>query len=239
MMKGRITEYRPAESRGTITAFNAERYGFGAADWRSPGEPQTGLDVEFQIDGRSAREIALRAPAVFSSATVPTLMDPDMGFFDAVNICFEKFVTFEGRARRKEFWYFALFAVLAQIVVGFVLAILSGGASATGSISTLLSLALTVPWAAALTRRIHDTDRSGYWMVALYLLPTGYFLALRMATRTITTVAWQLGVVPLILPLSIAMMLALIATLVLAALRGTSGLNRYGPDPLTPEEEYF
>jgi len=248
-MKGRITEYRRAEARGTIAAFNAERYSFGHADWRSSGEPQAGLDVEFLIDGRSAKEIALRAPgtpspvavrssvAVPSSDSAPTPLGDNMSFLDAVNICFEKFATLEGRARRKEFWCFALFAALAQIVVGFVLVIPFGRAAL--AISTLLSLALTVPWAAALTRRFHDTDRSGYWMVALYLVPTGYFLALRMAPRTITTVVLQLGAVPLILPVLVAMTLAVIAALVLAALHGTSGPNRYGADPLTPEEEYF
>jgi len=239
MMKGRITEYRPAESRGTITAFNAERYGFGAADWRSPGEPQTGLDVEFQIDGRSAREIALRAPAVFSSATVPTLMDPDMGFFDAVNICFEKFVTFEGRARRKEFWYFALFTVLAQFILLTVQAAVSGGlATTSGPLSTLLTVALILPWMAVLTRRFHDTDLPGYCTVALYLVPVGFLMGFPLAARIIP-IALRLVIYKAAASIDIVMILALIAMLVLAARAGTPGSNRYGPDPLSPPEENF
>jgi len=238
-VKGRVTEYRPAEARGAITAFNAERYSFGRADWRSPGEPAAGLDVEFLIDGRSAKEIALRA-LVAPSGTTLALPDTDMGFFEAVNICFEKFVTFEGRARRKEFWYFALFAVLAQIVLVIVQAIVSGKTATTsGVLSTLLTVVLILPWAAALTRRFHDTNLPSYCTVALYLVPIGYFIGFPLAVRIGVPLALRLVIYRAATPISIVMNLALIAMLVLAARAGTAGTNRYGPDPLSPPEEIF
>ena len=251
-MKGRITEYRRAKARGTIAAFNAERYSFGHADWRSSGEPQAGLDVEFLIDGRSAKEIALRTPAVPSPVAVtssvavpfsdsaPTLLDPDMSFLDAVNICFEKFATFEGRARRKEFWCFALFTVLAQFILLFVQAVVTGKTATTsGTLSTLLTVVLILPWMAVLTRRFHDTDLPGYCTVALYLVPIGYFLGFPLAMRIGMPPALRLVIYGAAKPITVVMILALIAMLVLAARAGTFGSNRYGPDPLSPPEENF
>jgi uncharacterized membrane protein YhaH (DUF805 family) len=237
-MKGRITEYRQAESKGTIAAFNAERYGFGRGDWRSPGEPARGLDVEFLIDGRSAREIALRTPdpaRVLDDMGLPA----DMGFLDAVNICFDKFATFEGRARRKEFWYFTLFVFLANFAALIVQAIVLGTAAASGLLTTLLSLALSLPWLAVFARRLHDTDRSAWWAVVLYIVPRGYFLLSDLPARFgITGVLGLLGWRVLV-PFSIMMLLALLAIPVLAALRGTAGTNQYGADPLAGPEDVF
>lgn len=80
--------------------------------------------------------------------------------------CWKKYVDFSGRARRKEFWMFALFNILAAFVAGFLDGLLGSG----GGISGLYSLAVFLPGLAVFVRRLHDTGRSGWWWL-LGLLP--------------------------------------------------------------------
>jgi uncharacterized membrane protein YhaH (DUF805 family) len=89
-----------------------------------------------------------------------------MSFQDAVRTCLQKYVTFSGRARRSEFWYFVLFNVIVGIVAGIIDAIIGTRSSnGTGLIQNLASLALLLPNLAVGARRLHDTDRSGWWLL--------------------------------------------------------------------------
>lgn len=78
-----------------------------------------------------------------------------------------KYAQFTGRARRLEYWYFALFNVIASIV----LAVLDGlfgtfnTATGAGLLSGLYALAVLVPSLAVAVRRLHDTDRTGWWLL--------------------------------------------------------------------------
>ncbi len=82
-----------------------------------------------------------------------------MTFVDSVKTCFAKYVDFNGRATRSEYWWFYLFIVLVYVV----LAVLS---NAVGSVFILvLILGLVLPAIAAATRRLHDTGRSGWWQL--------------------------------------------------------------------------
>lgn len=85
-----------------------------------------------------------------------------MGFFEAISSCFSKYVQFSGRASRSEFWYFGLFYFLCALVVsGF-----EGFGSVGGSLSSLLIfLGFLLPSLAVAVRRLHDTDRSGWWLL--------------------------------------------------------------------------
>ena len=88
-----------------------------------------------------------------------------MSFGDAVKTCFSKYVTFTGRARRSEYWWYALFA----FVLGWVAVIVDYSMGwinremGIGVCSGILSLALFLPSLAACVRRLHDTGRSGWW----------------------------------------------------------------------------
>lgn len=90
-------------------------------------------------------------------------------FLDALK---NKYATFEGRARRSEYWYFVLFYVLTIVA----LAIIDGIAGTLnddvgiGLLSGIFVLATFVPALAVTVRRLHDTDRSGWW-VLLDLVP--------------------------------------------------------------------
>ena len=83
-----------------------------------------------------------------------------MNFIGAVKICFKKYADFNGCASRPEFWWWVLFTLLASIVLNSVSYDLSG----------LFSIATFLPGIAVGARRLHDTDRSGWWQL-LYFLP--------------------------------------------------------------------
>lgn len=83
-----------------------------------------------------------------------------MTFGESIRTCFTKYATFDGRASRSEFWWFALFTFLASAAAGMVSETLAG----------LFSLAVLLPSLAVGARRLHDTDRSG-WFLLLWLIP--------------------------------------------------------------------
>lgn len=91
-----------------------------------------------------------------------------MQFADAVRMAIvERYAYFQGRASRPEFWWFALFYFLLNLAVGIV-----GSASDTlwGLLNAIVTLGLLLPSLAVSIRRLHDTDRTGWWIL-LYLVP--------------------------------------------------------------------
>ncbi|RDK84326.1 DUF805 domain-containing protein [Marinirhabdus gelatinilytica] len=86
---------------------------------------------------------------------------------------FDNFANFDGRARRSEYWYFTLFNVLVTIAFVFVAVILVGVSGAPEEPPAifymlmlpfgLFYLILLIPSIAVSVRRLHDTDRSGWW----------------------------------------------------------------------------
>jgi uncharacterized membrane protein YhaH (DUF805 family) len=90
-----------------------------------------------------------------------------MGLGEAIGTCFSKYATFGGRARRPEYWYWVLFGLLVGIVAGTLDAIVFGSTSQVFSL--LSSLGLLLPNLAVTVRRLHDIDRSGWWMLILLL----------------------------------------------------------------------
>ena len=73
----------------------------------------------------------------------------------------KKYAEFGGRARRKEYWMFVLFNVIISIVLN-VLAIALHFLSVVGM---LYALAVLIPGIAVGIRRLHDTNRSGWWLL--------------------------------------------------------------------------
>lgn len=78
----------------------------------------------------------------------------------------KKYVVFEGRARRKEYWMFALFNFTIIVALSVVEALLE----MPPFISLIYQLAVLLPSLAVSVRRLHDTNRSGWWML-LVLVP--------------------------------------------------------------------
>ncbi len=108
-----------------------------------------------------------------------------------------KYAEFEGRARRSEYWLFFLFQILVYIPI-VIIGIAASGREFDGPSVPFIAAILffMLPNITVTVRRLHDSDRSGWW----------YFISL----------------VPLIGGLWL---------LILTLLDGTSGDNRFGPDP--------
>ena len=88
--------------------------------------------------------------------------------------CWKKYAEFSGRARRQEFWMFVLFNFLVGVAVGIVEAILGTG----GSLCGLYNLAVLIPYIAVTARRLHDTDRSGWWQLIALIPLIGFIILL-------------------------------------------------------------
>jgi uncharacterized membrane protein YhaH (DUF805 family) len=73
----------------------------------------------------------------------------------------KKYAVFNGRARRKEYWMFFLFNIIIALVLGFVEGLVGG----PGVVGMVYSLAVLIPGIAVSIRRLHDTDRSGWWLL--------------------------------------------------------------------------
>ncbi|MEU8571229.1 DUF805 domain-containing protein [Streptomyces pathocidini] len=88
----------------------------------------------------------------------------------------KKYVTFSGRARRKEYWMFALFSTVISIVLT-----AADSALDISLLSLVYSLAVLLPSLAVTVRRLHDTDRSGWWIL-IGIVPILGWIALLVFT---------------------------------------------------------
>ena len=86
-----------------------------------------------------------------------------MSFADAIRSVFSQYVGFTGRARRSEFWYWTLF----QIILGVIASILDRAIfdRNNGAFSVVVGLALLLPSLAVAVRRLHDSGRTGWWLL--------------------------------------------------------------------------
>jgi len=141
-----------------------------------------------------------------------------MEFKEAVKTCLtQKYCRFKGRASRSEFWWFALFTLLLNIVVAIVGGIAPGLASI---LSAVQGLWLMLPTLSVATRRLHDRNLSGWWQALPVPLMLPALIGVAMdATWVIAAAALAAGI-------------ASIGLMVVYALTGTPGPNRFGPDPL-------
>lgn len=114
-----------------------------------------------------------------------------INIFDAVGICFKKYFVLKGRASRSEYWYFYLFSIILYIIPFII-----GGVDADIFIG-LFFLILTIPSVTVSVRRLHDIDKSG-WYVFIYLIPfVGGIIMLVMCASVGTEGKNQFGEYPL------------------------------------------
>lgn len=115
----------------------------------------------------------------------------------------KKYAVFNGRARRKELWFFVLFNIIASIILRIVDGVLGisiggqGGVEGVGILSLIYLLGVIIPSIAVTVRRLHDIDKSGWWFLIVF--------------------------VPLI---------GGIVLIIFNVLPGTQGPNRFGEDPI-------
>ena len=79
----------------------------------------------------------------------------------------KNYAGFSGRSRRREYWFFTLFSLLATIALSILDAIIFNLSSETvlGMLTGVYGLAVIIPTLAVAFRRLHDTDRSGWWLL--------------------------------------------------------------------------
>ena len=93
----------------------------------------------------------------------------------------KKYADFSGRARRSEFWLFSLFILIVEIVYCVLMGVtgnfdpssygaINGVGMALAGLFTIFILAIIVPSLAVTFRRLHDTNRSAWWLL-ISLLP--------------------------------------------------------------------
>lgn len=140
----------------------------------------------------------------------------------------QKYAELSGRAPRAEYWWYAL-AIFIVAIVLMVIESLFGlkgmVAGLYGPLTILLWLGTVVPGLAVTVRRLHDTNRSAWWLLLMvpYLL-SAFLLGMAVSGAGLGAMAGAgaLGIIGF---------LCLIALFVFMVLRGTPGENRYGPNP--------
>lgn len=132
---------------------------------------QEALNLRAQLTGTApsaARPIsaptAASPPSAYygAPAGAPTQGGGTMSLPKAISTCFSKYADFSGRASRAEFWWWALFFVIAYLVSVFIDPV----------VSLIVILGLVLPTLAVSIRRLHDSDRSGWWYL-LNFVPFG------------------------------------------------------------------
>lgn len=196
-MRGEVLYFDGERGMGFIAGDDGNRYAFSRDDTGGVADPAKGSRVEFEPDGGNARRIVFpdRPAAASGRAAEPGFRIPDIaagqgapaswagggdpglfGYFRRAVT--ENYVNFRDRARRKEYWGFVLFSLLAMIAGGIAGGILDGLFGFLGDEPVfaplgagIVSLALLLPGLAVTIRRIHDIGLSG-WFVLVGLIPT-------------------------------------------------------------------
>jgi uncharacterized membrane protein YhaH (DUF805 family) len=110
-----------------------------------------------------------------------------MNFQQAIVSNFKRYVDFNGRSARSEYWWWALLLFGINCVVA-LLGVIVGGATSSmypivNALSTLVSLGLFLPGLAVAVRRLHDTNRSGWWVLIAFTIIGVIPLIIWFATR--------------------------------------------------------
>ncbi len=132
----------------------------------------------------------------------------------------KKYFQFSGRARRSEFWLFQLFLIVVGIILVFFDKTVGSIDEITGNglFSGIFVVLTLVPTISVMVRRLHDTDRSGWWLLSFIIVPIVSFVLSFVPILNLGLIGTPLLAVCVIL-------------LVFFCLNGTKGENRFGPDP--------
>ena|SRR5277367_4186238 len=91
-----------------------------------------------------------------------------MTFVDAIGVCFKKYVVFDGCASRSEFWWWFLFTVVVSLVCR----------SVSRNLYGFFTIVTLLPNIAVGARRLHDTNRSGWWELLYFFPVIGWIILL-------------------------------------------------------------
>jgi uncharacterized membrane protein YhaH (DUF805 family) len=138
--------------------------------------------------------------------------------------------SFTGRINRAKYWLVVVLLLVYWMVVGTVIVLAFGMSALTGMGAPMIIalIAFLLPLWVGLAigiKRLHDRNKSGWWLILFWIVPS-------MLSGGGTVMG---GETAALLPNLAAMALSLWGLVEIGFLRGTSGPNNYGPDPLPPE----
>jgi uncharacterized membrane protein YhaH (DUF805 family) len=110
-----------------------------------------------------------------------------MDFGTAIKTCFRKYADFTGRALRSEYWWFFLFVYLAQIALRVLWL----------PLAVVFAIGVLLPHIAVGARRLHDTDRSGWWLLIGLIPVVGWIVLIVFFVQRSQPNNNRFGVVPL------------------------------------------
>ncbi|MFL2756651.1 MAG: DUF805 domain-containing protein [Dehalococcoidia bacterium] len=96
-----------------------------------------------------------------------------ISFSDAISLAFKNYVNFSGRATRAEFWWFFLFTTLLSLVTQVIDTV-----SSIGILNLISSLVVFVPSLSVGVRRLHDINKSGWWLLLWFAIIIGWIVLL-------------------------------------------------------------
>jgi uncharacterized membrane protein YhaH (DUF805 family) len=105
-----------------------------------------------------------------------------MNFTQAISSGFQNYVNFSGRAPRSEYWYWTLFATLVSIAASLVDHLIFPTMDFS-PLHSLAGLALVLPGIAVSVRRLHDLDRTGWWLLIILTIIGGILLLVWFCMR--------------------------------------------------------
>jgi uncharacterized membrane protein YhaH (DUF805 family) len=91
-----------------------------------------------------------------------------MTFQGSVKTCLSKYIDIQGRASRSEYWWFFLFCLIINTIAMFI----------NQNLEVITSLLLLLPSLTVMIRRLHDVDKSGWWVLILLLPIIGLLVIL-------------------------------------------------------------
>lgn len=166
------------------------------------------------------------------------IVKPQLGFPEAVGAAFGKLGTPAGRSRRSEFWWFMLVFIIAQWIVSMALQ-WTLPVMAASAVSVLLwGLAF-----AATVRRLHDTGKSGWWVIISWAAMAVYNTYTVTQSDAIIAAASDpkrmLAIFsdPIIIVSGLTYFVTFVAILIFCILDSHQGSNKYGPSPKYTESE--
>ena len=109
---------------------------------------------------------------------------PKVSFPQAVKLGFKNYFKFSGRATRAEYWWWLLFIVLAGIVLAVVDTLTGTMGMLVGMwVVQMVELAVLVPSLALGARRLHDINRTGWWLLLWFVLVIGWIVLIVWAIK--------------------------------------------------------
>lgn len=143
----------------------------------------------------------------------------------------KRYAQIAGRAPRAEYWWFTL----ATFLVGFAVDLVDQAAgSEIGVLGLVFNLGLLIPTVTVTVRRLHDTSRTGWWILAPIIPASVFGFQATQAMLAETFEAWE-PTPPTMVSL-FAFVVACTVLVIFTILPGTRGTNRYGTDPYGEQE---